>query len=176
MKAITCLLLVLILAPAQLAQTTPLNERPDDLVFNVSPRRKKVTIYTPPTSYPNDSVGRQVREVEREVANSSAIGGAKEGSIVGLQIHVKNFGLKTITSIQGKLLIIDDGREAASLMFVSKEKLRAGKMKLIAKFSLGELTGLLRDKFVVDMEYGYAKAKLRIERVEYADGSVWQHP
>ena len=169
-------LLWLMLSPSlpSVAQTNSDNEHPEDLVFNVSPQRKKYVGVTIPSRTSGDPIESQVTSSEQD---SERMKKATPGSdISGLNIYVQNRGNKTVASIKGELLIISDGKEAASLQFASKGKISPGKAKRLAKVDIQKLEKPIRDRFLTEIEYGRAVARIRAERVEYEDGSIWQHP
>lgn len=159
--------------PRSAAQITPGKERPGDLVFNVSPVRKKYVGVTLP-SRTTDATERQVSGIEQKAEDMR--NAARGSDIAGLNIHMQNLGRKTVTSVKGELLIIIDDREAARLPFASKGKIGTGKVKRLAKLDIRKLEQPLRDRFLTAIEYDRAVARVRVERVEYEDGSVWQHP
>lgn len=167
--------LTLPLSPSQFAQTVSEVERPTELKFNVVPTKNVYIVTSIPRSESVFPTERQTRRVERDTATLKDLDDARKKP-PSLKVYVTNYGRNAVKSIVGQLLIIVDEREAARLAFTSNKKVGVNKVELLAKVDLRRLQRSVRDRFLSDLKYGYAVVRVRVQRVEYKDGSVWQHP
>lgn len=194
MKLTMCLFLTLAFSQLAAAQTATPQDAPPDLQVKAKPF--KAAGYAgppPPVSFhepnlpgpkardgmilamPGEDVRRAAEAVERDTARARASSRIPGTKTHGVEMHVKNTGRKIIVLTEATLLITTDGEELASLPLTFRVVLGPGKGERIT-WSDRRMSYEFKERFHAGVKKRRAEARLRVELVEYDDGSVWRRP
>lgn len=115
---------------------------------------------------------RELRKVEREARRSSV----KDGSLFTYKVKVHNTDAKTVKNIFWEYVILEsqNRQNQASQQFFCAAKIKSnGRASLQAISSSMPRTKAISAKALADLKNAFEE-KVVINRIEYADGSLWQ--
>ena len=92
------------------------------------------------------------------------------------RVTLKNEGLKTIRAIQWEYVFLDreSGRELARRIFVTKENIAPGRQKTLEEYTPHPAVKAINIKTLAQPDGNQFIEKVRIKRITYDDGSIWQ--
>jgi len=93
------------------------------------------------------------------------------------RLWIRNTGEKTIRSIDWDYIFLDpdSNEEVARHQFTSDAKIGSGKEKELSVFILSPPVRITRAQELGKKEFPFT-GSVKIIRIEYVDGSIWQHP
>lgn len=116
--------------------------------------------------------GRDLRKFEREARRSSV----KDGDLFTYRVKVHNTDTKTVMNIYWEYVVLEsqDRQNQASRQFFCAAKIKAnGRASLHAISASMPRTKAISAKALADPKHAFEE-NIVINRIEYADGSLWQ--
>ena len=182
MKALGLVMLIVVFSTAGIAQTSTSQSAPSGVIMHEPQWQATfVEVQTPfiaeESNSPvhsrrsaintNDSGNTKNDDIERLSRSNSRTKWAKVFNGYRASIRIDNTGPKAIKAIRWNFLLVDTqtGKIVKQYHFRSKKNVASGDTTFLSK-----IVGGLRQ----DAPPG--KPQAVINRIEYADGSVWQHP
>ncbi|HLA10137.1 MAG TPA: hypothetical protein VJ023_06050 [Pyrinomonadaceae bacterium] len=92
------------------------------------------------------------------------------------RVTLKNEGLKTIRAIQWEYVFLDreSGRELGGRRFVTKENIAPGRQRTLEEYTPHPAVKAIGIKTLAQPDGNQFIEKVRIKRITYDDGSIWQ--